>query len=229
MLAVAAMLGLVLMSAFEVVLRARGSAGAEGGEGLMSDPQTAWRATPGTITNIQHYSIHDGPGIRTTVFFQGCPLGCWWCQNPETRLGPGRSCSSTWRSARAAGNACRSVRIRRSRLATAVPSRIGCAATVRDGAPRSVRPEGPLDHGQAGGLRERSSTKPRADAMFYAEGEGGITLSGGEPLSQPEFASALLELCRAEGLHTTVDTCGYAAWDVAERVCCRWRASCCSM
>jgi len=125
------------------------------------------------VFDIQGYSIHDGPGIRTTVFLKGCPLRCDWCQNPESQ--------ST----------------RPERLAEA------------DGGVRTV------------GRRMTAGEvfdEVAKDAVFYRGSGGGVTLSGGEPLAQPEFAGAILRLCREAGFHTAVDTSGHAPWRLAAPV-----------
>ena len=131
----------------------------------------------GRIFDIKRYAVHDGPGIRTTVFFQGCPLSCWWCHNPE--------------GLRAEGEA-----------------------------PPPDILEG-LDDRTCGKLAGRTVSVEqvmetvRRDTLFYEESGGGVTFSGGEPLAQPEFLAALLRACRAEGLHTAVDTSGYADEEIA--------------
>ena len=112
----------------------------------------------GWIFNIKRYALHDGPGIRTTVFFQGCPLHCPWCHNPEPRAVPEKD------------------------LPVQGEERISIPELM-------IRLE--------------------KDRLFYDQSGGGITISGGEPLAQPEFLNALLQACREKDLHTTVDTCGH--------------------
>lgn len=128
----------------------------------------------GIVTNIQRYSIYDGPGIRTTVFFKGCPLRCSWCSNPE--------------------------------MQNPEPELIV-----------DVKTNSEIVTGEYMTV-ESVVNKVLRDKAFYTESEGGITLSGGEVLNQPEFARALLEEARAKGLHTAVETTGYAPFDVAWEV-----------
>jgi len=136
----------------------------------------------GIVFDIQHYSIHDGPGIRTTIFLKGCPLRCPWCQNPESwAFEPeilddpdGGSLSSDGED---------------------IPGRIGKSMTA-----------------------EEVFREVEEDGMFYEESGGGITLSGGEPLAQPQFARNILKLCRNAGFHTTLDTSGFAEWATACRI-----------
>jgi pyruvate formate lyase activating enzyme len=196
----------------------------------MAEELAGWRATAGAITNIQHYSIHDGPGIRTTVFFQGCPLGCWWCQNPETRLGRPqlffdvRKCQGCGACVAACPNHAVQLASRDGLRPEATGHRPDGFVSRTDrlrcegiGACARVCPN------DARTLMGRVTTageafdEAAADAMFY-EGDGGITLSGGEPLAQPDFAVALLALCRAERIHAALDTCGQADWPTVERV-----------
>lgn len=126
----------------------------------------------GSIFNIQRYSIHDGPGIRTTVFLKGCPLRCLWCQNPESQ------------------------RSRPERIVTAgAPSTIGRIVSAAE-----------------------VFAEVAQDAIFYARSGGGVTLSGGEPLAQPRFATAILRACKAAGFHTVLDTCAQAPWEVVREV-----------
>jgi len=117
-------------------------------------------AVKGFIFNIQRFSVHDGPGIRTTVFLKGCPLRCWWCHNPE-----GLSFEQNENN----------------------NSGIGQFYLV-----------------------DELFEEIKKDRIFYEESGGGVTFSGGEPLSQIDFLSEILDVCKSTGIHTVVDTSGYA-------------------
>ncbi|MBI5440325.1 MAG: glycyl-radical enzyme activating protein [Deltaproteobacteria bacterium] len=170
----------------------------------------------GTVFNVQRYSIHDGPGIRTTVFLKGCPLSCLWCQNPESQRA--RPELFFAREKCTGCGACVAVC-----PAGAVELREGAARTDRgrctgSGSCVSVCPN------EARSVMGRRATagelfrEAAADAVFYEGSGGGVTLSGGEPLAQPTFSKSLLELCREAGIHRAVETCGHAAWNVAREV-----------
>ena len=122
----------------------------------------------GVIFRIKKYALHDGPGIRTTVFLKGCPLRCPWCHNPEGLA---------------------------TEPETMVP--VGQASTSGE----------MIGHTVTAG---QVMAEIRKDVIFYDESAGGATFSGGEPLMQPLFLAALLDGCRAESIHTTVDTSGFA-------------------
>jgi pyruvate formate lyase activating enzyme len=126
----------------------------------------------GLVFNIQRFSIHDGPGIRTTVFLKGCPMRCWWCHNPESQeCGPETMAGSR-------------VMDGDGRRMETVVGRWKTALDV---------------------FREIES-----DLFFYSESGGGMTLSGGEPMMQDDFAFELLKLCKDKGIHTAIDTSGHA-------------------
>ncbi len=134
----------------------------------------------GILFDIKRFAVHDGPGIRTTVFLKGCPLKCLWCHNPES-ISP---------------QPCTIERI----------SRIG-EQTFRDneivGNIKSVK--------EVMEILEK-------EWIFMDESGGGVTFSGGEPLLQHEFLAELLTACRQRGMHTAIDTCGFATSEVLLKI-----------
>ena len=163
----------------------------------------------GRIFDIQRFSVHDGPGIRTTVFFQGCPLRCRWCHNPEAvSAGPALFYSD---------RACLSCRACEATCTEAVHSFAGeeqrmCRERCRlCGACAEVCVAGALEFSGRSATPEEVVEVVLRDRVFYETSGGGVTLSGGEPLAQPAFAREILARCRTEGLHTAVDTCGEGA------------------
>ncbi len=170
----------------------------------------------GTIFNIQRFSIHDGPGIRTTVFVKGCPLRCVWCHNPESNQ-PRRELLY-YRSLCSRCGACVSVcpygliSLEADGIQT---DRERCRACGRCVAacPQQAREI-------SGELWEAAAVveEVKKDRKFYWHSGGGVTVSGGEPLSQADFVAEILFLCRREGIHTAVETCGHAFREQAEKV-----------
>jgi pyruvate formate lyase activating enzyme len=171
---------------------------------------------PGVIFNIQHYSVHDGPGIRTTVFLKGCPLGCLWCQNPESQvLAP----QLLWDAARCSGCG-RCVTNCPEKAITldqkkAVPDRKKCQGCGQCTAacPNEARTLLGKYASAAEVFQEIND-----DVIFYETSGGGMTLSGGEPLAQPDFCLDILKLCRQAGIHTAVETSGFATWESVRSV-----------
>lgn len=158
------------------------------------------------VTEIQRFCMHDGPGVRTTVFVKGCPLRCAWCHNPETQKSGAELLF--YQNKCILCGACAAVCAHGvHRLAGRhTLERAGCAACGRCA---GLCPTGALALcGSELSVQRILSTVER-DMAFYGE-DGGITLSGGEPLAQPEGALALLRACKERGLHTAVETCGYA-------------------
>ncbi|MDX5627574.1 MULTISPECIES: glycyl-radical enzyme activating protein [unclassified Brenneria] len=168
------------------------------------------------IFNIQRYSTHDGPGIRTVVFLKGCSLGCRWCQNPESRsrkrdlLFDARLCMADCDLCRRAApevieNTAQGLVIFRERLTEADVDRLqNCCPT-----------QALTVCGEAIELDDIMAVV-RRDMPFYQRSGGGLTLSGGEPFMQPEVAGALLRRCRAEGIDTAVETCLHVPWSYIE-------------
>ncbi len=136
----------------------------------------------GLIFDIKQCALHDGPGIRTTVFFKGCPLDCKWCHNPESR----NPQSESFRLADCRSN---------QRLSGKTEEMIGRSVTV-----------------------DEVMNELLKDRIFYQQSGGGVTFSGGEPMIQADFLKAVLQECKAEGLHTAVDTSGYVDYTEFEKL-----------
>jgi pyruvate formate lyase activating enzyme len=170
----------------------------------------------GIIFNIQGYSIHDGPGIRTDVFLKGCFLHCVWCQNPESQsLRPElfyleEKCNGCGRCADVCPQ--KAIQIKEAKSRADRTKCKGCGQCVQ------VCPN------EARSLMGKKMTaqevlqKVKGDKIFYKRSKGGVTLTGGEPLFQPDFSKDLLSLCRRARIHTAVETCGYAIWDVFKEI-----------
>lgn len=171
----------------------------------VSAPTTTPR---GMLFNLQRCSLHDGPGIRTTVFFKGCPMFCTWCHNPE---GIGDAAELMLYENRCLScGACSEVCPVREDGASPVGLPWNSAACLRCGACAKVCPAEARElAGREYGIHELMDLVERDKVFFEASG-GGITFSGGEPLNQPDFLRACLRACRKRGLHTAVDTCGLA-------------------
>ncbi len=170
----------------------------------------------GTVFNIQKYSIHDGPGIRTTVFLKGCPLACQWCHNPESLAMPAEvvffknKCIGCGDCVQSCPN--EALAITDLGLVKAGEKCSLCAACT------DICPTGAME--RTGRLMTVAEVMKEVekDRVFYEESGGGVTFSGGEALLQPDFLDGLLTACKAGGLHTALDTSGYAAWPVLDRI-----------
>ncbi|MFH2110750.1 MAG: glycyl-radical enzyme activating protein [Candidatus Bathyarchaeota archaeon] len=167
----------------------------------------------GIVFDVKHFAVHDGPGIRTTVFLKGCPLRCLWCHSPESQsLAP-------------------EIMIHPERC-------IGCKACVKacpQGAlkhPGDPEPAGCTHCGACAqacysGARvllgasltvEEVMISVRKDKRLHEASGGGVTISGGEPTHQPGFTYTLLQALKEEGYHTALDTCGCTTWETLKRM-----------
>jgi pyruvate formate lyase activating enzyme len=163
----------------------------------------------GTIFDIKRFAIHDGPGIRTTVFFKGCPLSCWWCHNPESQsakpdvLYREHMCVRCGTCIEACPEQARSLGGDGGR-----PERDASCCTVC-GSCAEACPSGALEQvGRKTTVSELIEEIER-DTPFFDQSGGGVTFSGGEPLAQPGFLRELLDRCVERDIHTAVDTCGF--------------------
>jgi pyruvate formate lyase activating enzyme len=168
------------------------------------------------VFDVRRYSVHDGPGIRTTVFLKGCALSCWWCHNPESQAPGPETIVHEGRCIRcgACVEACLHGAVAwvdgapvtdRSRCRACGTCTSACWTGAREVAGRAMSVEEVL------AVVER-------DRPFYEQSGGGVTLSGGEPMLQARFAAALLAAARRLGFHTALDTCGHAPWESFERL-----------
>lgn len=172
----------------------------------------------GILFDIQRFCVHDGNGIRTNVFFKGCPLRCDWCSNPESQkpapqplfeaskcIGCG-ACEKNCPSRAISGTGGRRV------IDTASCDLCETYECVSRCYARALK---------IAGRRytvEEVVRVVKKDRPFYRTSGGGVTLSGGEPLVQIEFAAELLKECREQGIHTAVETCGAVPWPHFERI-----------
>lgn len=163
----------------------------------------------GTIFDIKHFAVHDGPGVRTTVFLKGCPLECWWCHNPEgisthneivfydQKCIECNKCVETCKQ--------NAVKATKQGIKTVWENCIACGECVKEcptGARQRVGRELTVK-----ALME----KIKKQVIYYDTSGGGVTFSGGEPLMQPTFLKKVLKRCKEEKIHITLDTSGYAS------------------
>ena len=186
----------------------------------MTCPRHPWDESvdgdEGMVFSVQRFSLQDGPGIRTTVFLKGCPLHCRWCSNPESQnphpeiMFRNQSC----RDHRACLEACEAgalsledgaLHLDRAACTQCMDCVKACPNSAFEISGKRMSVEEVVD-------------EACRDELFYTNSGGGVTLSGGEPLAQPEFAHRLLARCKENALHTALDTCGFAPWETLVRL-----------
>jgi len=184
--------------------------------------KAAKQASPkGVVFDIKRFAIHDGPGIRTTVFLKGCPLHCLWCHNPEGIDGRLEIITRSSRCRRC--YACVSVCPRHALSpgpdnGPVVVDRAKCDFCGR--CAEVCMSEAVSIVGRRLSVDEVVAEVER-DRIFYEQSDGGATLSGGEPAQQADFSEALLGELQARGIHTAIDTSGLASWPALERLAAR--------
>jgi len=171
----------------------------------------------GVVFGIERYAVHDGPGIRTLIFLKGCPLRCLWCDNPESQkikseiflitdrcIGCGECLAECPQGAGTLSKAGQ-ITINRKLCAGCGKCVETCYAGARVLVGKCMTVEDVLG-------------EIMKDLKFYRASGGGVTLSGGEPLMQAEFAREVLRRCNERNIHTAIETSGYANWDMIEAV-----------
>lgn len=164
--------------------------------------------TTGIVFDIQKFSIHDGPGIRTTVFLKGCPLNCLWCHNPESKQGKPEisfisdKCILCGYCAAVCPNKCHAIDGKGHVYSRARCQRCGkCTSECYAKALEVIGKEMTV---------EEVVSEVLKDVPFYETSNGGMTVSGGEPMAQFQFTKSLLEAAKNHNLHNCLETSGYA-------------------
>lgn len=162
----------------------------------------------GNIFNVQKFSIHDGPGIRTTVFFKGCPLRCKWCSNPESQRFTSQvnyeesKCSTCHLCVSVCPNKCISIK-KSGAIKIDHEKCKGCATCINNCPNKALKITGKLKS------VEEIVDKCLQDIDFYLESNGGVTLSGGECFYQKEFVKELIKELKKHNIHIAAETTGY--------------------
>lgn len=173
---------------------------------------TQYKSEPkAVVTDIQRFTVHDGPGLRTMVFFKGCPLRCKWCQNPETWnpepeiLYYAASCIHC--GACAAACPAGAIRLTETGVVRTSAPCLGCGKCAE-----ACYADALKQSGQYMSVEEIFEVVLK-DKVFYDQSHGGMTLSGGECTLHAEFARLLLKKAQEHGIHTAIETCGFCTWE----------------
>ena len=162
----------------------------------------------GTIFNIQKFSIHDGPGVRTTVFLKGCPLRCKWCANPESQLVEVQILHDQKKcvGCETCVHVCpqKAIEMENEHIMIHTDRCTGCRTCVQNCPSMALSYEGETKN------VEEVVEICLQDLDFYEESDGGVTISGGEGMTQPDFVKELLLRLKEHGIHTAIETTGYA-------------------
>lgn len=170
----------------------------------------------GTIFNIKRYSIHDGPGIRTTVFLKGCPLNCVWCHNPEgiesgaSFFYDAKKCLKCMSCVRSCPKGC--ISLYESTIKINFDRCTHCDACVK------ACPANALTKNGVCYSSHELFEMIKKDSPFFDESGGGVTFSGGEPMFQYDFLHEMLLKCKEHGLNTALDTSGYASVEKFDKI-----------
>ncbi len=175
----------------------------------------------GIVFNIQKYSVHDGPGIRTVVFLKGCPLRCQWCSNPESQnprpqlvYNPGKCltlencvrCLEVCTVGAIKSGEGNRIQIDRDICNECMLCTRACPSLALNVYGETMTVQQVLD-------------RVEEDSVFYSRSGGGLTLSGGEPMHQAEFANAILKEAKRRRVNTAMETCGFCGWDDLKEAC----------
>lgn len=162
----------------------------------------------GLISDIQRFSLHDGPGIRTTVFLKGCPLNCKWCHNPETQISKPQlsfsadKCLNCFKCVEVCPTGAHYIKDEQHKVNFSTCELSGeCVSVCPNDALKII--------GKENSVNETLETVLR-DKEYYKNSGGGLTISGGEPMNQFSFTRDLLQLAKLNGIHTILETCGFA-------------------
>jgi len=168
------------------------------------------------VSNIQRYSIHDGPGIRSTIFLKGCPLKCSWCANPESQSMNNELMydSNLCIRCKKCVSAClyNAIIYNQNNIKLLRDNCIVCGACV------NVCPTKALELAATKMTYKDVFKEVIKDKIFYDKSNGGVTISGGEPSLHMEFLNYISKACRERNIHIAIETCGYCEWDSMNKI-----------